>query len=75
MEQDSSLEFRPTGGIVGLVNESVVWTQPPEGDRAEEEYDEKEGELDESFAVRRLRRWLAGMFGVRPDDPDERPDG
>jgi hypothetical protein len=53
------------------VNESVVWAEPPEGAAAEEEHDEGAGELDESLPMRRLKRWLAGMFGS-PPEPDER---
>jgi hypothetical protein len=55
------------------VKDAVVWAQPPGGNdpAAEEDRDEKEGELDESFAMRRLRRWLSGMFGVPSRDPDE----
>lgn len=31
------------------------------------------GELDESFAARRLRRWLKGMFGGPPAEEDKPP--
>ena len=54
------------------VNESVVWTQPPEGEQAAQEREEQEGELDETFALRRLQRWLSGMFGVPRREPDDR---
>jgi hypothetical protein len=52
------------------VDESVVWAEPPEGESAEVAQDEKAGELDESLAMRRLKRWLSGMFGS-PREPDE----
>jgi hypothetical protein len=54
---------------------SVVWadssgeteeTDDPAGETAG-------GELDESIAARRLRRWLKGMFGGRPAEEDEPP--
>jgi hypothetical protein len=56
------------------VNESVVWAQPPEGEEVVEAHDETDGAVDESFATRRLRRWLSGMFGVPPGEPDEHVD-
>lgn len=54
------------------MNESVVWSQPPEGEAVDDDGGgEQEGELDESLAMRRLRRWLSGMFGVSPRDTDK----
>ena len=40
---------------------AVVWADAPDDDRDKET--EAHGEVDETFASRRLRRWLEGMFG------------
>ena len=45
---------------------SVLWAQTPDDDRDDERESEAGGELDESFAARRLRRWIRGMFGGKP---------
>ena len=58
---------------------SVLWAEAPDengGDEAPES--EAHGELDESFAARRLRRWIRGMFGGQPKheppaEPEEQP--
>ncbi len=53
---------------------SVLWAETPDDER-DEEQTEAHGAVDESFAVRRLRRWLKGMFGGTrepDDDPAER---
>jgi hypothetical protein len=49
---------------------SVLWAEAPDEDDDDEP--ESEAHIDESFAARRLRRWLKGMFGGKP--PGE-PDG
>jgi hypothetical protein len=55
----------------------VFWAEAPEDDGHEAET-EAHGEVDETFASRKLRRWLKGMFGgdpaatKRPDDEQER---
>jgi hypothetical protein len=49
---------------------SVLWAEAPDEDHDDEP--ESEAHVDESFAARRLRRWLKGMFGGKP--PGE-PDG
>ena len=49
---------------------SVLWADVPDDDRDDEP--EAEAHVDDSFAARRLRRWLKGMFGGKP--PGE-PDG
>ena len=55
---------------------AVVWADAPEDDRDEET--EAHGKVDETFASRRLQRWLKGMFGggpgteKPPDDEEER---
>jgi hypothetical protein len=45
---------------------SVLWAETPDEDRDETREPETGGELDESFAARRLRRWIRGMFGGKP---------
>jgi hypothetical protein len=49
---------------------SVRWAEPPE---EEPEVEAHDAAVDESFATRRLRRWLAGMFGGEPTPRDEPP--
>jgi hypothetical protein len=57
---------------------SVVWAETPDDDRDETSEAEAHGEVDESFAARRLRRWLKGMFGgkpaAEPEEPGREPD-
>ncbi len=50
---------------------AVVWTKVPEDDAGDGEETEAHGAVDETFASRRLRRWLKGMFGgdPAPEDP------
>jgi hypothetical protein len=50
---------------------AVLWAETPD----EEEVEAHDAEVDESFAARRLRRWLAGMFGGKPPHQDEPPEG
>jgi hypothetical protein len=55
---------------------AVVWAEAPEDD-ADETETEAPGEVDQTFASRKLRRWLKGMFGggpttKPPDDEQER---
>jgi hypothetical protein len=56
---------------------AVVWAETPEGDNGDAET-EAHGDVDETFASRRLRRWLRGMFGggqtdeTPPEDEQER---
>ena len=42
---------------------AVVWAEAPDDDRDEAADTEAHGGVDETFASRRLRRWLRGMFG------------
>jgi hypothetical protein len=49
---------------------SVVWAETPDDERDDNDT-EAHGAVDESFAVRRLRRWLGGMFGGKPKPEDE----
>jgi hypothetical protein len=51
----------------------MLWAETPEDDGDESDETEAHGEVDESFAVRRLRRWLTGMFGGAPEPADEPP--
>ena len=52
---------------------AVVWAEAPDDDRDESPDTEAHGGVDESFASRRLRRWLRGMFGggQGPEKPPE----
>jgi hypothetical protein len=56
------------------MSDAVLWAQPPENDEVDDEQDETLGEVDETFAARRLRRWLQGMFGPAPNEPQEPTD-
>jgi hypothetical protein len=51
---------------------SVVWAEAPDDDNGEQQETEAHGEVDDTFASRRLRRWLKGMFGGT-GEPDEPP--
>jgi hypothetical protein len=47
--------------------DSVLWAEIPEDGDGEEAADyEAHGDVDDTFAARRLRRWLKGMFGGQP---------
>ena len=45
---------------------AVVWAETPEDDRDDAGDTEAHGKVDETFASRKLRRWLKGMFGGGP---------
>jgi hypothetical protein len=49
----------------------AVWAEAPEDDRDEPVETEAHGQVDETFASRRLKRWLKGMFGgtASEDEP------
>jgi hypothetical protein len=60
---------------------SVLWAETPdEDDREETPESEAHGDVDDSFAARRLRRWIKGMFGGKPkpaaehEEPGREPD-
>jgi len=55
---------------------AALWAEASDEDRDEREEVEKPGEVDDSFASRKLRRWLKGMFGGgRADEqPTEREE-
>ncbi len=42
---------------------AVVWAETPEDENDDALDLEAHGKVDETFASRRLRRWLKGMFG------------
>jgi hypothetical protein len=42
---------------------AVLWAETPDEDAPETPQPEAEGDVDDSFAARRLRRWIKGMFG------------
>jgi hypothetical protein len=50
---------------------AVLWAETPDDDRHEADETEAHGDVDETFAVRRLRRWIRGMFGGTPMPDDE----
>lgn len=52
---------------------SVVWSGSSGEDEesADAEPQQPRGEVDETFAARRLRRWLKGMFGGGPVNGSE----
>ena len=50
----------------------VLWADTPEGEGDEPAETEAHGAVDETFASRRLKRWLKGMFGGTP--PEDRPE-
>jgi hypothetical protein len=53
----------------------AVWAEAPEDDWEEAGETEAHGQVDETLASRRLKRWLKGMFGgASPDDEPPRED-
>jgi hypothetical protein len=55
---------------------SVRWAEAPDARGEDTPPDaEAHGEVDDTFAARRLRRWLKGMFGGTPPAPAEAPSG
>lgn len=58
---------------------AVLWAETSDEDRDETPECEAHGDVDESFAARRLRRWLKGMFGgkpaaAEPEEPGREPE-
>jgi hypothetical protein len=53
---------------------SVLWAETPDEEREEPGETEAHGEVDDSFAARRLRRWLRGMFGGKAAPEGEAPE-
>ena len=50
---------------------SVLWAETPDEDGGDEATPDCEahGDVDDTFAARRLRRWLKGMFGGAAERP------
>jgi hypothetical protein len=48
---------------------SVLWAETPDENPDESAEAEAHGDVDESFAARRLQRWIRGMFGGEPTRP------
>jgi hypothetical protein len=46
-----------------MVDGSVLWAEESSGEDGEEADTQAHGEVDGTFAERRLRRWIKGMFG------------
>ena len=61
-----------------MASASVLWAETPDDEGGENEPEcEAHGDVDDTFAARRLRRWLTGMFGGKPKpaaEPDEPGD-
>ncbi|HMI29409.1 MAG TPA: hypothetical protein VK490_06845 [Gaiellaceae bacterium] len=51
---------------------AVLWAETPDEDGEETPDSEAHGGVDDSFAARRLRRWIKGMFG---GEPKSKPGG
>jgi hypothetical protein len=55
---------------------SVLWSETPD-EKGEDAEGPDAADVDESFATRRLRRWIKGMFGgqsepeAEPREPDQ----
>jgi hypothetical protein len=56
---------------------SLLWSETPDDERVEADDTRAHGDVDETFAARRLRRWIKGMFGGRSrgDAAAERTSG
>jgi hypothetical protein len=53
---------------------AVLWAETPDEDGDETAESEAHGDVDQTFAARRLRRWIKGMFGGKPAaEPDDEP--
>jgi hypothetical protein len=52
---------------------SVLWSETPD-ETGEDAEGPEAADVDESFATRRLRRWIKGMFGGQPEPEDEPED-
>jgi hypothetical protein len=59
---------------------SLLWAEAPDDDDADTPDAEAHGDVDDTFAARRLRRWIKGMFGgepkpaAEPEEPGREPD-
>jgi hypothetical protein len=52
---------------------SLLWAEAPDEDGDAAAEDNVEADVDDSFAARRLRRWIRGMFGGPPAAEPEEP--
>jgi hypothetical protein len=58
-----------------MSGDSVLWAEAPDEESTDDGVDaEAHGDVDESFAARRLRRWLSGMFGGERKPAAEREE-
>jgi hypothetical protein len=55
--------------VLSVSGGSVLWAEAPDEDAGETCEPTTGGEVDDTFAERRLRRWLKGMFGGAPKRP------
>jgi hypothetical protein len=53
---------------------SLVWVETPDDEGQSDPDCEAHGDVDESFAARRLRRWIKGMFGGEGETPAAEPE-
>jgi hypothetical protein len=51
-------------------NPTVQWAEGSDDDRDKADDTEAHGSVDQTFAERRLRRWLKGMFGGKAERQD-----
>ena len=51
----------------------VLWAEAPDDDGDVGVEADTHGDVDETFAARRLRRWIKGMFGGQPPKGDAEP--
>jgi hypothetical protein len=54
---------------------AVLCAETPDEQHEEQPESEAHGQVDDSFAARRLRRWLRGMFGGKPPAGESDPGG
>ena len=53
-------------------SDTVLWAEAPDDGKGEDTPEfEAHGAVDDSFAARRLQRWLKGMFGGKPSAAGE----
>ena len=54
--------------------DSVLWAEVPDDGEGDEGPEcEAHGDVDDTFAARRLRRWLKGMCGGEPAAAEPEP--
>jgi len=59
-----------------MSGDSIRWSEVPEDERGDdgEDTEAHASSVDETFATRRLRRWLSGMFGGADNSRDEQAE-